>query len=70
MGIQSFDLNQPQTSKFGVGDKVMVVHSDGFRSGPCYIASVVSVGIYTLSHTSGAVAEEGEAVEENSLEAA
>jgi hypothetical protein len=70
MGIQTFDLNQPQTSKFRVGDKVMVVHSDGSRSGPYYIASVVSVGIYTLSHSNGAVAEEGEAIEEKNREAA
>lgn len=48
----------------------MVVHSDRSRSGPHYIASIVSVGIYTLSHANDAMAEEGETVEENDPEAA
>ena len=47
-----------------------VVNSNGTRSGPYVIASIVSVGVYTLSYANGQEAEDGDKIEENDLEAA
>ncbi|KZM22737.1 hypothetical protein ST47_g6117 [Ascochyta rabiei] len=59
-----------QASTFRVGDTLKVVNSNGTCNGPYYIASVISVGVYTLSDAKGQEAEDGEEIEEKDLKAA
>lgn len=47
-----------------------IVNTNGTREGPYLVASIPSPGVYTLSFADGQVAQDGEEIEENDLEAA
>jgi hypothetical protein len=46
-----------------------MIQIDGSRKGPYFIASIQSIGVYTLSDEDGEAVEDGEEIEENDLEA-
>lgn len=52
-----------------VGDKVYLLHTDGFRKGPYLVASLPSTGKCTLSLENGSAVNNGAEMDVNDVEA-